>query len=280
MRSEKIGAHLAGRDIMDITAPYFTILNREIPIYGICFYTGILIAAFVALCICVRKEIAWYDIAYSGVFVMIGAVLGAKLLFLAVSFRQIIAEHIPFIAVLKGGFVFYGGLLGGMIGLFIYAKQFRMRIKNLCEIYATVLPLGHAFGRLGCFFAGCCYGIPYNGILNCTYHISMGNTPVHTPLLPIQLIEAVGLTVIFALLLTVYFKTEERCGITTVLYCVLYPLLRFTLEFFRGDTERGKYLWFSTSQWVSLIILFGVILYLTYKIQMHKKKSTSLNVRL
>ena len=275
MRSDFFGAHLAGRDIMNITAPYFTILNREIPIYGICFYTGILIAAFVALWICARKEIAWFDIAYSGVYVMIGAVLGAKLLFLAVSFRQIIAEHIPFIAVLKGGFVFYGGLLGGMIGLFIYAKQFRMRIKNLCEVYATVLPLGHAFGRLGCFFAGCCYGMPYDGKFSCTYHISIGNTPTNIPLFPIQLVEVIGLVIIFALLLIVYFKTQEKCGITPILYCCLYPLLRFTLEFFRGDTERGTYGWFSTSQWVSLLILAGVEVYLIRKILQDRNKSHS-----
>ncbi|MBQ7347832.1 MAG: prolipoprotein diacylglyceryl transferase [Clostridia bacterium] len=253
--------------------PYITILERQIPIYGIFFYTGILIAATAALLICRRKKVAWYDVAYSAVYVMIGAILGAKLLFLAVSFRQIITEHIPFTAVLKGGFVFYGGLLGGVLGLLIYIKQFRMRMNELCEIYATVLPLGHAFGRVGCFFAGCCYGIPYDGRLSYTYHYSIGNTPTNTPLLPIQLIETMGLLLIFAILLIVYLKNREKAdGTIVLLYLILYPILRFILEFFRGDMERGKYGWFSTSQWVSLALFCGVIIYLVCKKAISRKK--------
>ena len=260
---------------MNIIAPYFTILGRQIPLYGICFYIGIFVAALVALFICTRKHTAWYDVAYSGVYAMIGAMIGAKLLFFMVSFRQIIAENIPLIAMIKGGFVFYGGLAGGILGLLIYAKQFRMQIGKLFEIYATVLPLGHAFGRLGCFFAGCCYGIPYNGTFSCTYSVSIGNTPTHTPLLPIQLIEAIGLIAIFVLLLTVYLKTEEKCGNTPVLYCILYPILRFTLEFFRGDTERGRLGYFSTSQWVSLFILLCASFCLIQKIRKRRKKHHS-----
>ena len=206
---------------------------------------------------------------------MIGGIIGAKLLFLIVSFRQIIDENIPLWAVIKGGFVFYGGLAGGLVGILVYAKQFRMRIEKLLEIYATVLPLGHAFGRLGCFFAGCCYGMPYDGKFSCTYHVSIGNTPTNISLFPIQLAEAIGLVIIFSLLLIVYLKTQEKCGITPILYCSLYPLLRFTLEFFRGDTERGKYGWFSTSQWVSLLILVCVEICLIRKILQGRKKMRS-----
>lgn len=274
-RSDFFRGVSCGKDSMNITEPYFTILGRQIPFYGICFYFGILIAACVALSICTRKHTAWYDVAYSGVYAMIGGIIGAKLLFLIVSFRQIIDENIPLWAVIKGGFVFYGGLAGGVIGIWIYAKQFRMRIEKLFEIYATVLPLGHAFGRLGCFFAGCCYGMPYDGKFSCTYHVSIGNTPTNISLFPIQLIEAIGLVIIFLLLLIVYLKTQEKCGITPLIYCSLYPLLRFTLEFFRGDIERGKYGWFSTSQWVSLVILMCVEVYLIQKIIQNSKKTHS-----
>lgn len=261
---------------MNITEPYFTIFERQIPLYGICFYIGIIAAALVAIFICTHKHAAWYDVAYSGVYAMIGAIIGAKLLFLIVSFRQIINESIPLWAVIKGGFVFYGGLAGGAIGILIYAKQFRMQIAKLFEIYATVLPLGHAFGRLGCFFAGCCYGMPYIGKFSCTYHVSIGNTPTNISLFPIQLVEAIGLVVIFSLLLIVYLKTAEKCGVTPILYCFLYPILRFILEFFRGDAERGRYGWFSTSQWVSLVILMCVAAYLIRKALQNRKKTHSL----
>ena len=127
--------------------PYFTLFEREIPIYGVFFYIGIFIAAGVALLISPHKKVERYEIAYSGVYTMIGAMLGSKLLFIAVSLKQIIRENIPLEAVIKGGFVFYGGLIGGILGLFIYCKQYKVAFAPLCEIMATVLPIGHAFGR-------------------------------------------------------------------------------------------------------------------------------------
>ncbi len=243
--------------------PYLTIFNRQIPLYGIFFYFGIALAATVAILLSHKKQIAWYDVAYSAVYVMIGAVLGAKILFLAVSFQQIIAEQIPLEAVIKGGFVFYGGLLGGAAGLFIYLLQFRMQEQavRLCQLYATVLPLGHAFGRVGCFFAGCCYGIPHDGLFSHIYHVSMGNTPLGVPLLAIQLIEAACLLVLFGILLIAYLKSKPNSLTVVVLYIYAYSVIRFTLEFFRGDIERGTYFGLSTSQWVSLLLLAGMIGY-------------------
>ena len=263
-----------GKVVMTISAPYFTILGRQIPLYGISFYIGIFFAALVALLICKRKNIPGYEIAYSGVYAMIGAVVGAKLLFILVSFRQIITENIPIEAIIKGGFVFYGGLIGGILGIFIYTKQFRMRIDAFFEIYATVLPLGHAFGRIGCLFAGCCYGIPHHGKFSCTYLTSIGNTPINVPLLPIQLIESIGLLLIFILLLIVYLRTGVKTGKTATLYCVFYPILRFVLEFFRGDTERGGIGLLSTSQWVSLLVFASAIACLIRRKQKKKANIT------
>lgn len=245
--------------------PFFTIFGRDIPIYGICFYIGIFVAAAVALLICKKKNVAWYEIAYSGVYAMIGAMLGSKLLFIAVSLKQIIEENIPLAAVIKGGFVFYGGLIGGFIGLWIYCKQYKEELAPLGEIIAVVLPLGHACGRIGCFFAGCCYGIPHDGLFSCTYSYSFGNTPIGVPLLPVQLIEAAGLLTIFIILMLIYLKTKDKTGYVVPAYLILYPILRFTLEFFRGDVERGLFLSLSTSQWVSIGVLSIISAYLVIK---------------
>ncbi len=243
--------------------PYFTLFEREIPIYGVFFYIGIFIAAGIALLISPQKKVERYEIAYSGVYTMIGAMLGSKLLFIAVSLKQIIRENIPLEAVIKGGFVFYGGLIGGILGLFIYCKQYKVAFAPLCEIMATVLPIGHAFGRIGCFFAGCCYGIPYDGIFSCTYSYSYGTTPLGISLLPVQLIEAVLLLLVFIVLLIVYFKTRDKTGFAVPIYLIIYPILRFVLEFFRGDSERGKLLSLSTSQWVSILLLSISTVYFT-----------------
>lgn len=242
--------------------PYLTFFNRQIPLYGIFFYSGIFIAAAVAMLICTRKKIPRYEIAYSGVYTMIGALLGAKLLFIAVTFRRIIEDDIPLEAILKGGFVFYGGMIGGAVGLIVYTKQFKMDILPFCDIFAAVLPLGHAFGRIGCHFAGCCYGIPYNGPFAQTYHVTIGQTPTDIPLFPVQLLEACGLVLIFSVLITVYLKIKENNGSIMLIYLFTYPLLRFCIEFLRGDSERGHFLGLSVSQWISLSAVAAALLLL------------------
>ena len=247
------------------------IFGKEIPLYGLMFYIGIACAALVAALICKRKKIERYDLVCAGVYTMIGALIGAKLLFIIISLDDIIKYDIPFEYVLKGGFVFYGGLIGGILGLFIYAKQFKESFVQMGELFATVLPLGHAFGRLGCFFAGCCYGIPYDGPFSHTYHNVLGDTPTGVPLLPIQLIEAICLVIIFGVMMVLYFRSKEKYGNAPITYLMIYSALRFVLEFFRGDEARGRFLWLATSQWVSIGLMAAAILVLVLRHQRKKK---------
>lgn len=241
------------------------IFSLQIPIYGILFYLGIALAVCVAALISAKRKLPIFDIVGSAVYSMTGAVLGAKLLFIIVSFQQIreLFATYPFadalLSVLKGGFVFYGGLIGGASGLLIYVKQFKMRLSDFTDIYTTVIPLGHAVGRVGCFFAGCCYGIEYHGPFRYVYTSSAGMTPLGVPLLPIQLIEAALLLVLFNVLLLIFLKSEHLY-LCTAVYAIGYALLRFVLEFWRGDAERGLLWGFSTSQWISLAIFIGVFL--------------------
>ena len=170
----------------------------------------------------------------------------------------------PFEAVLKGGFVFYGGLIGGAVGLSIYALMYKLDTVKFFDIYALVLPLGHAIGRIGCFFSGCCYGIEYDGFFSVSYNKTLGLTPLHTQLLPIQLIEAFLLCILFIFLLFVYFKSPKR-GMISAIYLYCYSVIRFVLEFFRGDTERGNIFNFSTSQIISMVLILVVSLCWIFK---------------
>lgn len=248
---------------------YLMIFGKEIPIYGICFFGGIFAAAVVCVLLSGRQAILpTYDIIYSAVYVMIGAVAGSKLLFLAVSFQEIIELQLPLIAVIKGGFVFYGGLIGGFAGLVIYSRQFHMALAPFLDIYAAVLPLGHAIGRIGCFFGGCCYGIPYSGWGHVVYHETVGNTPTETPLLPIQLIESGCLFLLFTVLLVIFMR-KPLSGLCVKIYLFAYPLLRIALECFRGDRERGVLFGLSTSQWISV----GILLLATAVVLLEKKKN-------
>lgn len=240
-------------------SPFLYIFGRAVPLYGLAWIVGIAAAATVALFLCRRVAIERYDLIYSAVYSLIGGMLGSKLLFLALSLKTIIERHIPFEAALRGGFVFYGGLLGGVLGLYIYTRSYRLPTASFFDLYAVVLPLGHAFGRIGCFLGGCCYGRPYSGIGCVVYHQSLGTTPIDTPLFPIQLVEAALLLILFFVLLSVYLH-RARTGFVTTLYLAAYAVLRFTLEWFRGDAERGCFLLLSTSQWISLGLLLFLLI--------------------
>ena len=110
----------------------FTLFGKEIPMYAVCMYLGMAVAVAVA-CLLAKKrdDIDSFDIVTSAVYTMVGAMIGAKVLFIAISWRDIIdvihqmnygvLDSVMF--VLKGGFVFYGGFIGGFIGLLIYMRQ-------------------------------------------------------------------------------------------------------------------------------------------------------------
>lgn len=241
--------------------PFITLFGKEIPFYGILYFIGIFASSCVAVPLCKKRDIQRYDLAYASVYAMITGTVGAKSLFLIVSAKQIVEQQLGFDAVLKGGFVFYGGLIGGAIGLFIYTRQFHLPSADFFDLFAAVLPLGHAIGRIGCFISGCCYGMPYDGFLAYTYRYSLGGAPVDTPLLPIQLIEASCLLLLFVILLTRYLRRPQMRGTVASVYLVAYPTVRFVLEFFRGDSVRGAFLGLSTSQWISLALLFTAVFY-------------------
>ena len=250
----------------------WTIFGREVPLYGVMFVLGIGVAAVVAALIKKNRGIDAFDLVGSAVYTIILAMVGAKLLFILTSMDYVIyvfqAEGLTFIdkiySLMQGGFVFYGGLIGGFFGLLIYVKQFKMKLFDFLDLYAVVLPLGHAFGRIGCFLGGCCYGIPYDGFLSYTYEYSSDiYTPIGVPLFPVQLVEATCLFLIFAGLMFVYFKVDKNKHLPVFVYAASYCVVRFVLEFLRGDKERGVAL-LSTSQWISLAIALFAAGYIVY----------------
>lgn len=242
---------------------YIKIFNRELPLYGLCFISGIAVAACVALLLIKKKKIEAFDLVCSAIYAVIGGLLGSKIMFVAVSWEEIRAYNLSFLEIIRGGFVFYGGLIGGVLGLLIYVKQFKLPMGDFFDVYATVLPLGHAFGRIGCFFGGCCYGMEmkHDGFF-CVVYKNPYNalTPRGVPLLAIQLIEAGCLLICFAGMLTLFYRSKRLRGNLAEIYACAYAVLRFALEFFRGDKERGDFLFLSTSQWTSIVLILSVFL--------------------
>ena len=250
------------------------ILGRTFPIYGIMFFIGVAVACGVALLIVKYAGIERYDFVYAGVFTMIGAGIGAKLLFIIVSWK-IIMEYGIMVAIF-GGFVFYGGLLGGIFGLWLYTYMYKLPTIRFFEVGSVVLPLGHAFGRVGCYFAGCCYGMPYDGPFAVTYTHTIGDTPLGIPLLPTQLIEAVFLLLLFIVQLVLFIRfikkgAENLNGKCVLTYLAAYSVFRFVIEFFRGDEVRGNIASITTSQWISLALFLSAVVLLIRIVNMKQK---------
>ena len=248
--------------------PYINIFGFELATYGVIIFIGVVIGSIIAIqyfskFFDIKKEDLFYAILYS----IIGVIIGAKLLYIITNIPFLIANYNnldlldTITQMLKGGFVFYGGLIGGVLGVFIYAKQFKISFNSLCLILIPIVPLVHSIGRIGCLCAGCCYGMEYQGFGAITFHNSV-IAPNDVPLFPMQIVESICLLIIFVILLVTYKKflgTYKTVG----LYCVLYGFVRFVLEFFRGDLIRGIFFGLSTSQWISIaLVIVGIIIFI------------------
>ncbi len=233
--------------------PYIYIFGRAIPMYGLCMAVGI-VAAFCAACHRVKRLGGNPDslIVIAACAVGCGLV-GAKILYIAVSLglseAALALRHGNWQVVFGGGQVFYGGLLGGVLGGFLGARVVRENPAPYCRAIVPCVPLGHAFGRLGCFFAGCCYGLGYEG----PGSVRFPAAGVDHAVFPIQLAEMTA-NLALSLLLMRYTVQNRRPCRELYLYLMCYAVIRFALEFFRGDLIRGAASGLSTSQWISLLL--------------------------
>lgn len=224
-------------------------------------YALLIVAGIAAGCIAMRPFAASFgiekeDALYATLFGAIGAALCGKLAYVLVSLpgakdlsMETLAEFF------QHGYVYYGGLAGAVLGVWIYCRAFRLAFLPHLDGTVVALPLIHAFGRVGCFFAGCCYGVRYDGPLAVIFR----NSPVApngVGLFPVQLLEAALNLGLFACFCAV-FRSRDRAGRVscTGLYLCAYAVIRFFVEFLRGDTARGLWLGLSTSQWCSVAAL-------------------------
>lgn len=226
--------------------------------YGLCIVLGLAASGTIALCQ-IRRHRLNGDLAMGAVAICgVGAIVGAKTLYLAITIPRInpafLTDASTWASLFQGGFVFYGGLLGALAVAPLAKKVLNIDISHYLAILSPCIPLGHAFGRLGCLLVGCCYGAPSAGLLHVTYLHSM-IAPNHIRLFPIQLVEAACCLAISLILLIHVNRLHGTHGLE--LYCLLYALCRFCLEYWRYDIlERGSCGLFSTSQWVSVAIIF------------------------
>ncbi len=193
---------------------------------------------------------------FAGVFAT--SWVGAKVFFLLFSSEHKAYQYLYADSFwLGGGFVFYGGLIFALIFYLIYSVWLKKFPFDHSKYLAPGLIFGHAIGRVGCFFTGCCYGSQ----CDLPWAVRMHGETVH----PVQLYEAFGLFLLgyFALK---WIKQHKDSFYVLTHYLLFYSLLRFSIEFFRGDRIRGVYLnILSTSQLISLGLFFIVLVAMIIK---------------
>lgn len=189
---------------------------------------------------------------FIGIF--ISSWLGAKAFYLLHSSDQYISSLSFWFG---GGLVFNGGLIFASVFTLIYCLVLKKFDFNSLAWAIPALPLAHAFGRIGCFLTGCCYG----SICDLPWKIYLHGEFRH----PVQLYEAFANLIIFLILLKIQKRSKK---LTLYFYFISYGFIRFILEFFRGDLIRGSFSNFSSSQWSSIaIVIVTSLLLLRSRVQ-------------
>jgi phosphatidylglycerol:prolipoprotein diacylglycerol transferase len=230
--------------------------------YGVLVFLGILVGYIFVLREAKRAGIdgkIFSDIIFWSI---VFGFLGARVFYILVEFKQFIRHPIS-IGLGRGGFVFYGGIIFGILSFYLLTKKHNLDFLKLADITALSLPLAHAIGRLGCFFYGCCYGRSTSSWLGIKFPPNSLAGLLGEKVIPTQLISSFFLLVIFFILLTI--RRQAFRGRIVFSYFILYGIFRFIIEFFRGD-PRGFVGMLSFSQIMALIMAcIGLFFYSRYK---------------
>jgi phosphatidylglycerol:prolipoprotein diacylglycerol transferase len=281
--------------------------NFTIGTYGLMIVIGMLTGLALATRLSRRRGIPpefFFDLAF---VLLLTGFIGARIFHILLNWGEFVQAPLAMIFS-RQGFVFLGGFISALIAGIYFAHRRKVPLMEAADIAAPGLVLAHAFGRIGCFLAGCCFGMacPADGghpalahlavqyplitdnagmpsyMFNFAYwtqlqqHLIGPGAAAPLPILPVQLFESAGNFIICGLLL-ILWRRRTFSGQIFALYLALYSVLRFSLEFLRGDVERG--LWFgghiSTSQITTIFTMIAAVaLWLTR----HKKGISPLPV--
>jgi len=202
-----------------------------------------------------------------GIYIIISALIGAKLLLVVTDCRSFFDNPRALLDLVRSGGVFYGGLIVAVTVALLYIRRVGLPLWTTCDVFAPGIALGHVVGRLGCFFAGCCWGkptsVPWAITFTSPYAAANVGTPLNVPLHPTQLYEAGAEALILIALLATETRGRRFPGRTFWLYMLMYAVSRYIIEIFRGD-PRGTVFMFSTSQFISVILIPLALAMLVY----------------
>jgi phosphatidylglycerol---prolipoprotein diacylglyceryl transferase len=235
--------------------------------YGVLLAAAYLLGLKLAMVRAQARNLDHTRVLDLGIYIIISALLGAKLLLLVTDWRTFTSSPGELLTLLRSGGVFYGGLIVAVAVSLWYIRRVGLPLWTTCDVFAPGIALGHVIGRLGCLFAGCCYGkptdLPWGITFTDPFAAANVGTPLNRPLHPTQLYEAGAEALILIILLATESRGRRFAGRTFWLYMLLYAISRFIVEIFRGD-PRGNVGIFSTSQFISVLLAPLAIAMLVY----------------
>ena len=232
--------------------------------YGFFLAMGFIAGGVLAILVARREGIPSERIIDLFFYTVFSAIVGARLLFVLINFDFYRKNPLHVFRIWEGGLVFYGGLVLAAAVSIGYMWRRRLAVWKMADLFAPSVALGLFFGRLGCFFAGCCYGketdLPWAVTFTDPNSLARLNIPLH----PTQLYDAAnGLAIFFFLM---WMKRGKRFdGEIFWLLVLLYSVTRFLIEMLRGD-PRG-FFWdslLSTSQAIGVVLAFVSLFMLFY----------------
>lgn len=249
----------------------FSLGPISIKTYGFCMALGFFSAWQVLAWLCRKSGRNPEMFSNLVVYLIIGGVLGSRVAYVIEHWSsEFAARPLDVIKVWQGGLMFYGGLILDIIIFFTWCFVKKEKVLEIADLLSAVIPLGHAFGRIGCFFYGCCYGRQCDAAWAVAF--PRGSPAWHEqaqtgaikwsaaaslPVLPTQLVEAVAVLLLFVAVLAVCRRFNKSLpGFSTGCYLAGYAVVRFCMEMLRGDPRAAVGL-LSIGQTLSLVIFFA-----------------------
>lgn len=205
-----------------------------------------------------------------GIAILIGGIAGARILYILLNMKYYAGHPFEIINLTKGGLIWYGAFIAGVIISFWFAKKNNMYFWNVGDLFAPYIALAQAFGRVGCLLNGCCYG----NIAPSGYMLGIVFPGESLPRYPAQVFSAIALLLIF-IALRVWQRKRHFTGEIFLGYILLYSINRFGMEFLRGDNPRMLY-GLTLSQLISAVIFVLSLIIFVQRFFKWKKNSKSL----
>ena len=230
--------------------------------YGFLIAMAFILGLWLALRQAAREGISKEKITDIGFYALFSGIIGSRIFFIATEWEHFSSHPIDMLKVWEGGLVFYGGVIFAIPVAVWYARKQGMLLWQTADIWAPSIAVGHAIGRLGCFCAGCCYGLPTDLPWGVTFNnpetLAIRGVPLH----PTQLYESAAELLNFVILLAIR-RRKAFHGQLFWVYVLNYAVIRALIELFRGDSERGFILpGISVSQGISAAMLVTACVFL------------------